>query len=197
MDANLPSNEMNMRSALIESDGKTCMDPAVIQSRDWVKGIIRIGKDDDLLSEEGEVHGININDSKKHAMKWLELSIAEYALLFSDGDRCYEWSKVLRDGTSGSTSDGPEIRKKPFDLAGCINTLHYVEHCLDISPTASDNFAKQWIDRVWMNSTPKITLPFEQLPLSMIERVYRKKTKVRCHYSDLICVFILYTLILI
>jgi len=38
-------------------------------------------------------------------------------------------------------------------------------------------FAKQWIDRIWMNSNSKITLPFDQLPLSMIERVYCKKTK--------------------
>jgi len=131
-----PSNEMKLRSTLIKSGGKFCLEDEVIQSRDWVKRVIRISKDDQLLSEEGEVHGIHTNDAKAHAMKWLELSIAEHALFLSDCDRsCYEWSRVLRDGAKGSTTDGLELRKRPFDFAGCINTLHYVEHCLDVSPS--------------------------------------------------------------
>jgi len=173
-----PSNEMKLRSTLVKSDGKFCLEDEVIQSRDWVKRVIRISKDEELPSEDGDVYAIHTNDAKAHAMKWLELSIAQHALFLSDGDRsCYEWSRVLRDGAKVSTPDGLEVRKRPFDLAGCINTLHYVEHCLDVSPSTSDNFAKQWIDRIWMNSNLKITLPFDQLPLSMIERVYCKKTK--------------------
>ena len=157
-----------------------------IDAIDWVKRVLRSNMNRVMINNEEKFMSERPSDALANTTKWWQLSVGGMVSILFKGEEDYinYMNKVIAllvNGYEIQQTSQVEISSKKngiiSDELSCVSLIHYIEHCLNISPTLSDSLISNVVYESWNEDTHYSGIPFEWFPKSLTERLIQNKSR--------------------